>query len=1014
MKMYFFRKKSVQLLVVLLTLIATPRQLTANNFSFLSNTILNQSINSDTTYSAPKSLPSGRKIKLFSSSSMIVINQVLKQVYEEKYPDAQVEITRGDTSELLEVLLKGETDLVALGRRLTAEEKNQGLVEVPINRGKIAIVVASDNPFQENLSFEKFAQIFRGEITNWSKLGGPQLPIRLIDRPESSDTREALKSYDVFKKSPFMTGRNAIQLSEDDTAVVIKELGKNGISYAIMDQVLNRENVRIIPMHKTLPTNPLYPYSQPRNFVYKNDTASPEVLAFLGLVTSEDGQKVVAKADKQGRSDLANLSSTNQANSSEIVTSPSLDPQIKTELNKQEKTNSETFGGLVTAFIGDIGKETGTKRIPWWILLLLNVPILGALLWVFLRRRGNQSVGTGETRVVPGTTTNSDFTPVGETLFAEAEVTEANDLTETSSENGNEVAVVDPSISVTGVEGVGELLATWASLEKNSQISLSLGESQTVLASWSVPEADQLAAKLHGAKQYQLRVYDVTDIDLDSEPAHSLQEYNCDELTTQWEVENLESLREYQGEIGYLTNDGQWLKLARSKQVSISRPEIVVISETTNEISIKEEVESQQSSLALSLGGVGVGGLLATWTNLEKNSQISLSPGESQTVLASWSVPEADQLAAKLHGAKQYQLRVYDVTDIDLDLEPAESIKYYNFEDSNQQWQIGSLLFDREYQAEIGYATDDDRWLLLARSNRIRIDISKNADLGRAGQGFDKLLLRDITLEDYVNKDIEVVKEPDLERGERVRGVLLPCKVIITSDDAENMMVTWKVSQTAQNALKEQGGKEYQLRIYDVTDIDLDKQPAYNVQAYNCQESTQEMQVPVLMINREYQAEIGYVTDYGKLLKLARSNRIRIPAIEIDDVKTTQLNVTQTKAVILEEALKSSWVIIVPVSSQSAYVHWGVSQTAKNLAKQQGGQQYQLRIFDITDIDIDSQNAQNVQQYDCDESSQKQEIPINVSSVGYVDYFAEIGYVTDDWQWLIIARCNPLRIPVLI
>ena len=884
--MYFFRKKSVQLLVVLLTLIATPRQLTANNLSFLSNTILNQSINSDTTYSAPKSLPSGRKIKLFSSSSMIVINQVLKQVYEEKYPDAQVEITRGDTSELLEVLLKGETDLVALGRRLTAEEKNQGLVEVPINRGKIAIVVASDNPFQENLSFEKFAQIFRGEITNWSKLGGPQLPIRLIDRPESSDTREALKSYDVFKKSPFMTGRNAIQLSEDDTAVVIKELGKNGISYAIMDQVLNRENVRIIPMHKTLPTNPLYPYSQPRNFVYKNDTASPEVLAFLGLVTSEDGQQVVAKADKQGRSDLANLSSTNKANSSdivtspsldtqiktelnkqektdsEIVTSPSLDTQIKTELNKQEKTDSETFGGLVTALIGDIGKETGTKRIPWWILLLLNIPILGALLWVFLRRRGNQSVGTGGTRVVPGTTTDSDFTSVGETLFAEAEVTEANDLTETSSENGNEVAVVDPSISVAGVEGVGELLVTWASLEKNSQISL--------------------------------------------------------------------------------------------------------------------------------------------------------SPGESQTVLASWSVPEADQLAAKLHGAKQYQLRVYDVTDIDLDLELAESIKYYNFEDSNQQWQIGSLLFDREYQAEIGYATDDDRWLLLARSNRVRIDISKNADLGRAGQGFDNLLLRDITVEDYVNKDIEVVKEPDLERGERVRGVLLPCKITITPDDAENMMVTWKVSQTAQNALKEQGGKEYQLRIYDVTDIDLDKQPAYNVQGYNCQESIQEMQVPVLMINREYQAEIGYVNDYGKLLKLARSNRIRIPAIEIDDVKTTQLNVTQTKAVILEEALKSSWVIIVPVSSQSAYVHWGVSQTAKNLAKQQGGQQYQLRIFDITDIDIDSQNAQNVQQYDCDGSSQKQEIPINVSSVGYVDYFAEIGYVTDDSQWLIIARSNPLRIPVLI
>lgn len=48
-------------------------------------------------------------------------------------------------------------------------------------------------------------------------------------------------------------------------------------------------------------------------------------------------------------------------------------------------------------------------------------------------------------------------------------------------------------------------------------------------------------------------------------------------------------------------------------------------------------------------------------------------------------------------------------------------------------------------------------------------------------------------VEDYVNKDIEVVKELDLERGERVRGVLFFCKIIIIFDDVENMMVIWKV-----------------------------------------------------------------------------------------------------------------------------------------------------------------------------------------------------------------------------
>ena len=173
------------------------------------------------------------------------------------------------------------------------------------------------------------------------------------------------------------------------------------------------------------------------------------------------------------------------------------------------------------------------------------------------------------------------------------------------------------------------------------------------------------------------------------------------------------------------------------------------------------------------------------------------------------------------------------------------------------------------------------------------------------------------------------------------------------------------------------------------------------------------MQIPIFMIDREYQAEIGYVSNDGKWLKLSRSERIYVSTLDINDVKTTQSDATQTTVVTPDEVLKSSWITIVPCDRQTAYVHWEVSQTAKDVAKQKGGQQYQLRIFDVTDLDVDSQEVQNIQQYDCDESSHKQQIPINVNSLGYVDYLAEIGYVTDSFEWLSIARSNPLRIPIL-
>ncbi|MGD1702208.1 DUF4912 domain-containing protein, partial [Dapis sp. BLCC M229] len=360
-----------------------------------------------------------------------------------------------------------------------------------------------------------------------------------------------------------------------------------------------------------------------------------------------------------------------------------------------------------------------------------------------------------------------------------------------------------------------------------------------------------------------------------------------------------------------------------------------------------------------------------------------------------WSVPQADKEAAKSHGGQQYQLRVYDVTDIDLDSQTAHSVKYYDSEESNQQWQVGNLLINREYQAEIGYVTNDGQWLLLARSQRVLIP------------------------EEYVSKESKTATEKGLVSGATAKWKLMssPSQVTITPDGAENMIVAWKVSQTAQNQAKEQGGEQCQLRVYDVTDIELNTQPACNLQAYDCDESTQkQMQVPVVMSDREYQAEIGYVTDDGEWLKLARSNRLRMPASNFtkdsSEAKSTQLDVNHATPVIPKEALKSSWITIVPRSNQNAYAYWGVAQTAKDAAKQQGGRQYQVRILDVTDIDLESQKPHNIQQYNCEESSQKKEITINIGTVGYVDYVAEIGYVTDNFQWLKIASSSPMRMPV--
>lgn len=347
-------KPKITLLATLLVLTAVPETITA---ALKISPVLAQS-------PAPGTLPapvasSGTTVKIDGSSSMSGTNQALKQRFEKQSPGQEVNIGYEGTDAALQSVLDGKTDLAAVGRPLTAEEKAKELVVVPQKRHKIAIVVGSENPFTGNLTFKQFAKIFRGEITNWSEVGGPPGAIQVIDRPEASDTRQAFQNYPVFKQAPFKAAANAVQLPQDDSEAMIKELGTRGIGYAIAEQVTNKSGVRIVPMHKTLPTDPRYPFSQPLAYVYKGPEPSPAVRAFLGYAAAPTASVAAPAAT---------------ASPQTAVVPPS------------------------------VATETDTEGVPWlWLLLIPLLGGLGGLFWWLLKNRGSEAAigAIAHTEAVP-------------------------------------------------------------------------------------------------------------------------------------------------------------------------------------------------------------------------------------------------------------------------------------------------------------------------------------------------------------------------------------------------------------------------------------------------------------------------------------------------------------------------------------------------------------------------------------------------------------------------------------
>jgi len=257
------------------------------------------------SFSMPEQLPEGTDLTIAGSSSMEVITRTLSEQFQQTYPDVTITLAEQPSDVALANLQAGEIDLAATGRALTDEQEAQGLMEVPISREKIAIIIGADNPFEGQIEAEDFVRIFRGEITNWRELGGSDIPIRFIDRPETSDTRAALADYEIFG-GDLTTGENAVQVPDDSTAEVVAALGDNGVGYAIASQVIGQDNVRVLGMHGTTPDDPRYPYSQPRNYVYRGgETLPPEASAFLALATNAQGQEAVAQAKAAEAADVA-------------------------------------------------------------------------------------------------------------------------------------------------------------------------------------------------------------------------------------------------------------------------------------------------------------------------------------------------------------------------------------------------------------------------------------------------------------------------------------------------------------------------------------------------------------------------------------------------------------------------------------------------------------------------------------------------------------------------------------
>jgi uncharacterized protein len=102
-------------------------------------------------------------------------------------------------------------------------------------------------------------------------------------------------------------------------------------------------------------------------------------------------------------------------------------------------------------------------------------------------------------------------------------------------------------------------------------------------------------------------------------------------------------------------------------------------------------------------------------------SRIVLLPRDPQWAFAYWDITAEHKQELQSQGGQSLALRVYDVTDIDINHQSPHSIQEYPLDEMAREWYLSIPVSDREYLVDVGYRCADGRWLILARSTSIRI-----------------------------------------------------------------------------------------------------------------------------------------------------------------------------------------------------------------------------------------------------------------------------------------------------
>lgn len=243
----------------------------------------------------------GQSIK--GSDTVLPISRAAAEIFMKETPESHLTVSGGGTGVGIAALTDCSTDIAMASRPISHGEKRKlkaarmEVEEVVIAYDALAVVVHPENPV-DSLTRQQLEGIFRGKITNWKEVGGPDMKIITCSRETTSGT------YDFFKQSA-LRNKKYMQgmLSMPATGAVVESVSQaqGAIGYVGLAYLTDRVKAVAISYdngkHYAKPSlengkNGTYPVVRPLYYYYNKENRE-KVMPFIRFILSDKGQNII-------------------------------------------------------------------------------------------------------------------------------------------------------------------------------------------------------------------------------------------------------------------------------------------------------------------------------------------------------------------------------------------------------------------------------------------------------------------------------------------------------------------------------------------------------------------------------------------------------------------------------------------------------------------------------------------------------------------------------------------------